>query len=131
MESLTDKTAVVTGASSGFGYAIAKSLANAGVHLALGARRMDRLGELAQEIRKKYKVRVLAHSLDVTDPLNVSQWEFYVLATRVLDRECGEQKRISFSSLLTLSPVRVVYAELGSVIARIEGELGHSTTRNK
>jgi 3-hydroxy acid dehydrogenase / malonic semialdehyde reductase len=41
--SLDGKTAIVTGASSGFGAAIAKALQKAGVKVAVGARRVDRL----------------------------------------------------------------------------------------
>jgi 3-hydroxy acid dehydrogenase / malonic semialdehyde reductase len=53
---LEGKTAIVTGASSGFGQAIAAALRDQGVKVAVGARRADRLeGDFAQE-------------LDVTDP---------------------------------------------------------------
>jgi 3-hydroxy acid dehydrogenase/malonic semialdehyde reductase len=47
---LTDRTAVVTGASSGIGAQTARALATAGARLALGARRTDRLEELVQEL---------------------------------------------------------------------------------
>ncbi|HSX22092.1 MAG TPA: SDR family NAD(P)-dependent oxidoreductase, partial [Gaiellaceae bacterium] len=40
---LTGKTAIVTGASSGFGRATARALADAGVRVAGGARRVERL----------------------------------------------------------------------------------------
>ena len=53
---LEGKTAIVTGASSGFGRVIAERLREEGVRVAVGARRADRLaGDFAQE-------------LDVTDP---------------------------------------------------------------
>jgi NADP-dependent 3-hydroxy acid dehydrogenase YdfG len=54
--SLEGKTAIVTGASSGIGAATAGALRDAGVKVAVGARRVDRLeGDFTQE-------------LDVTDP---------------------------------------------------------------
>ncbi len=48
---LTNKVAIVTGASSGIGRATAQSLAKKGVRVVLGARRRDRLDELASEIQ--------------------------------------------------------------------------------
>ena len=50
MPELTDRTAVVTGASSGIGAQTARALATAGARLALGARRTDRLEELVKEL---------------------------------------------------------------------------------
>lgn len=50
MPELTDRTAVVTGASSGIGAETARALATAGARLALGARRVDRLEELVREL---------------------------------------------------------------------------------
>ena len=48
---LSGKTAIVTGASSGFGRATARALADAGVRVAGGARRVDRLEtEIALEL---------------------------------------------------------------------------------
>lgn len=45
-----DKTAIITGASSGIGQATAKELADKGYHVVLAARREDRLKELKTEI---------------------------------------------------------------------------------
>lgn len=59
------KTAVVTGASAGIGAATARALAGAGFRLFLGARRLDRLREVAGPIG------ATALPLDVTDPASV------------------------------------------------------------
>ncbi len=50
-ESLRDKVIAITGASSGIGEATARLLAERGATVALGARRTDRLDELATELR--------------------------------------------------------------------------------
>src|SRR5919202_247867 len=46
------KVAIVTGASSGIGYATSIALSEAGIRVAVGARRLDRLQELEEEIVK-------------------------------------------------------------------------------
>jgi NADP-dependent 3-hydroxy acid dehydrogenase YdfG len=46
------KVAIVTGASSGIGYATSLALSKAGVRVAVGARRLDRLQELKKQIFK-------------------------------------------------------------------------------
>ena len=47
---LKDKTVIVTGASSGIGAAAARAFAAEGAKLVLGARRQDRLKQIADEI---------------------------------------------------------------------------------
>ena len=64
MADLGGRTAVVTGASSGIGRSTALALAGAGARLALGARRMDRLEQLADELPGDGH---LIARLDVTD----------------------------------------------------------------
>ena len=61
---LTGKTAVVTGASSGIGEATACLLAQKGYNVTLAARREDRLRDLATELGEG----ALAVPTDVTDP---------------------------------------------------------------
>ena len=59
MGALDGKRAIVTGASSGIGAATAKALAAEGAAVAVGARRLDRLAELGDDL--------IALELDVTD----------------------------------------------------------------
>jgi NADP-dependent 3-hydroxy acid dehydrogenase YdfG len=59
------KVAIITGASSGIGYATALTLSKAGAKVAIGARRTDKLEQLENEI-KKNGGEVLSHKLDVT-----------------------------------------------------------------
>jgi NAD(P)-dependent dehydrogenase (short-subunit alcohol dehydrogenase family) len=63
---LDGKTALVTGASSGLGARFANALAEAGAHVALAARRTDRLEVLAGEIVRAGG-RAHAIAMDVTD----------------------------------------------------------------
>jgi NAD(P)-dependent dehydrogenase (short-subunit alcohol dehydrogenase family) len=67
---LTGKSALVTGASSGFGRHFARRLASAGARVALAARRLDVLQEVAEEIRSSGGVAAPV-TLDVTDRASV------------------------------------------------------------
>jgi NADP-dependent 3-hydroxy acid dehydrogenase YdfG len=65
------RPAVVTGASTGIGAATARTLAAAGYPVALGARRLDKCEEIADEIRAGGG-EAFAHQLDVTDDDSVA-----------------------------------------------------------
>lgn len=70
MALLIGKVVIVTGASSGFGAAAAKLFANEGCKLVLAARRMDRLEELAGEIRASGG-EALPVAMDVSQPAQI------------------------------------------------------------
>ncbi len=76
-------TAVITGASSGIGAATARVLAGNGFDVFLGARRLERLEALAQEIGGR------AIALDVTDPESVVAFAAEVPACAVLVNNAG------------------------------------------
>ena len=76
---LEGRTAVVTGAASGIGRAVAVSLARRGCHLALAD--VDEAGMSATEdLLRAYGVRVTRHRLDVADRAAVEQFPALVAA---------------------------------------------------
>ncbi len=77
------RTAAITGASSGIGAATARALAGEGYRTVLGARRLDRLEELAAEIGGE------AIELDVADPGSVAAFAARVEACDVLVNNAG------------------------------------------
>ncbi|GAA3003868.1 SDR family NAD(P)-dependent oxidoreductase [Actinokineospora diospyrosa] len=78
--------AVVTGASAGIGAATARHLAAAGFHVVLGARRLDRLAEVAGSVGGD------AIELDVTDPASVEAFANRVPECHVLVNNAGGAK---------------------------------------
>lgn len=62
-----NKTVFVTGATSGFGKAIATLFAQKGFDIVINGRRNDRLQSLKQELETQYAVRVIALCFDVRD----------------------------------------------------------------
>jgi NADP-dependent 3-hydroxy acid dehydrogenase YdfG len=67
------RTAVITGASSGIGAATAAKLANAGYRVVLAARRTDRVEAVADGISERGGLAE-AHHLDVTDRAAVDEF---------------------------------------------------------
>jgi NAD(P)-dependent dehydrogenase (short-subunit alcohol dehydrogenase family) len=79
---LTGKTAFVTGASSGLGIQFTHALAQAGANIIIGARRKDKLDEVAKSIEALGKT-CLAVELDVTKTESIRQ------AINTIEQEVG------------------------------------------
>lgn len=73
MFDLIGKTVLITGASSGFGEALAKMCAREGARLVLCARREGRLKLLAEELFETHETPVHVLNLDVTDAAGVEK----------------------------------------------------------
>ena len=69
---LDGRIALVTGASSGLGRHFANVLADSGASVALAARRLDRLRELASEIENRGG-RAVSYEMDVSEPQTISR----------------------------------------------------------
>ncbi len=78
MDSLQDKVILITGASSGFGEAIARACVREGARVALVARSAQRLEQLARELGSPD--RVLAAPADVTSDTAVASMIASVIA---------------------------------------------------
>src|SRR5581483_9899930 len=75
---------------------------------------------MAAESRRQadlYVFALLAHRDKATvDPMDVSQWVFYVLPAAVLNERLTEQKQVGLATLLKLGPVSCAFEGLRTVI---------------
>jgi 3-hydroxy acid dehydrogenase / malonic semialdehyde reductase len=62
-----NKTILITGATSGFGKAIAQRFAKEGYTVCITGRREERLADIKQELENKYGVKVITLTFDVRD----------------------------------------------------------------
>ena len=72
MFDLSNRVAVVSGASSGLGQQMARAFARQGADLAILARRVERLESFKSELEKAYGVKVIAIKCDVTETSDIN-----------------------------------------------------------
>jgi 3-hydroxy acid dehydrogenase / malonic semialdehyde reductase len=75
---LADQWVVITGASSGFGAAAARAFGAEGANVLLGARRLDRLEQVAREAKQAGSPAALVHELDVSGTPSVQAFADWV-----------------------------------------------------
>lgn len=98
-QNIEDKVVVITGGSSGLGAETARHLANAGAKVVLGARRVDRLEALADELGLGEEAIV---KTDVTDREQVK-----ALVDRAADTHGRVDVMLNNAGLMPLSPLEM------------------------
>jgi len=75
------------------------------------------------EIKRQADIYVfcLLHFKDKTNlnPMNLDQWEFYILPTSVLNEKHLNQRKIGLSSLLKLNPRKAKYEEIADCVKNL------------
>lgn len=66
-----EKTALITGATSGIGEAFARRLTKDGYNLIITGRREEKINKLAEELRKKYKVNIEVIIVELANKDNI------------------------------------------------------------
>lgn len=103
MNSFSNKIVIITGASSGIGLALARSLAAKGAYLVLGARKYVTLCEIAQDLEREYAVKVIAVQCDVSKEENCKDLVEQALLTfktiDILINNAGVSMRALFNEL--------------------------------
>ncbi len=77
---------------------------------------------LDNEVKRQADIYVFCHLTPTNktdlDPLQLEQWDFYILPTSVLNEKYPTQKTISLSSLLNLNPCRATFEEIAACVER-------------
>lgn len=140
---LRDKVAMVSGASRGLGFGVARAMAQEGVQLSIASRDESHVTQAAEQLRAETGVAVLGTVADVRDPEALAGWH-----AATLDRFGGVDHLFTNSggpppgdtlrlddaaweagfALLVLSVVRLVRLVVPSMEARGGGSILMSTS---
>ena len=82
------------------------------------------IDNLFDQVKKRqadvYVFALLAHKDKMTaNPLDTSQWEFYVMKTEILDKEVKDSKTITLDKIIKLSATQCAFQELEKTIDKV------------
>ncbi|MFZ4714955.1 MAG: SDR family NAD(P)-dependent oxidoreductase [Bacteriovoracaceae bacterium] len=133
---LKNLKALVTGATSGIGQAMAVRLASEGVHLNLVARRIDRLSDLKKYCEDHYKVKVRLVEGDLTQEETIQKMKSHdFFQSNILINNAGaafgrdevkDLKVVDMTSMIELNVIsafRLIREILPSMIAAGQGDI--------
>lgn len=133
MQAINSKVVLITGASSGIGEASARHLAAAGHRVVLGARRTDRLVQLAADIREAGG-RADVHQLDVTSLDSMQEFIAFALDCHgqvdVLVNNAGVMPLSKLDALKIDEWNRMIDVNIRGVLHGIAATLPHMQARH-
>ena len=89
----------------------------------------NRQAAVSERQAQVYVFALLAHQEKVTvDPLNIGQWQFYVLPTEVLNARTHSQHSITLPSLVALCRTAIPYADLRAAVLQAAGHMTGGTS---
>jgi short-subunit dehydrogenase len=134
----TKKTALITGASSGFGLEFAKLFAKDGYDVVLVSRNPERLAEVAMDLKVEHGVRTVILEKDLSVPGSAKQLYDEVLASHItvdvlvnnagvsergFFHETDMAKELSIIQLNVISVFELTKLFLRDMVARNEGRI--------
>jgi len=135
---ITKKNALITGATSGIGYELAKLLAKDGYDLVIVARNIEELKETASTLEQSYKIKVISlakdlfdsnNAFDVYDEVKSQGIEIEILVNNAGHGHYGEfintdlRKELSIIELNISSLVVLTKLFLQDMISRGQGKI--------
>ena len=135
MPASSSQTALLTGASSGIGYELAKVFAQDGINLVLVARREALLHQVKAELEQQYGVQVTTITADLAEPGHAAavyaqcQDQGVVLDYLVNNAGCGtygpvaREAAATYDNLLTLDVLALTTLVVRDMVARGRGRI--------
>ena len=130
-------TALITGASAGLGAEFALQLAQEGYDLALTARRINRLEELASTLQQQYSIQVLVQPADLSTTEGVADIEMWISKIPTLEMLVNNagygirgsfaadpvEKSLAMIQVHVMAAVRLTHAALPAMLRRHKGAI--------